>query len=195
MVELAIFGPFALLALAFMIQLGLRMNYQQEIEQQTFRHALRIAKKEGKNESPSVTMHQFRDRELPDLSSGFSFLPRVSTNASATVTWAEHLTRLEEGDPDSEPRIIVRLAKRTSPIAAAKNHDFELRSGQLKENQPLIKKINKTTTSTGHLTQSSVSGAVSTDVTDTTEMLLNTKNSSDGHLQTTVKSHPVRRNW
>ena len=47
LIEFAIMGSIALLAFTVLIQMGLRMNYQQEIQQDAFRNALRIAQNEG----------------------------------------------------------------------------------------------------------------------------------------------------
>ena len=83
LVELAIFGSLGLMALTFLIQMGLRLNYQQELQQQTFRRALLMAKCEGDGfkplvecvkrvpgvsddeESQATVLNQFRDRQMP----------------------------------------------------------------------------------------------------------------------------------
>ena len=113
--ELAVFGSVALAALAFLIQIGLQMNYQQEIDQNTFRRALQAARDEWNDdnsmdpESHSVQYYQFRNRELPDPNEGFAIMPRTMTQANATVLWGKWKTFLEAGDRSSEPKIITTI--------------------------------------------------------------------------------------
>jgi len=108
LVEFAIFGSLFLVALAFLVQIGLRMNYQQEIEQQTFRRAMSAAQQEGDEESQMTTYYQVRHRQIPDPSDGFAVQPRVRTESAATVVWSEFLTFLDRGR-DSQPRTLVHL--------------------------------------------------------------------------------------
>src|SRR3989338_365860 len=89
MIELAIFGSFAILALGFLIQIGLRQNFQQEIEQTAFRRALIFAKSEGDEESQSVQYSYFRNRRAPNPSDGFAVTPRSLTQGSSTLTLRE----------------------------------------------------------------------------------------------------------
>ena len=61
LIEFAIVGSIALMALAFLIQIGLRMNYQQEMDQQTFRRAMKIAQSENAIESARISYNQYRE--------------------------------------------------------------------------------------------------------------------------------------
>ena len=109
LVEMAIIGGITLVAVGFLIQIGLRMSYQQEIEQQAFRQALRIAEGESNDrESQATSVMRFRDRHVPDPSQGVAITPRVSTQGGATVTWGRFLTFLAD-DHDSQPRIVVQV--------------------------------------------------------------------------------------
>ena len=185
LVELAITGSLVLLALAFFIQIGLRMNYQQELEQQTFRRALREAKSEGTEESAAIVINHFRDRQVPDPSFGFALMPRTSTNASATVTWGEHLTTLSD-DRDSQPRILVVL----------NNKEKEFRSEDFQENKDLIKHIHKEfQTINAHAEQTPLVTSLETDTREVTTLTLNTKPGVDDNIQSTLNSPPIRRNW
>ncbi len=112
--EFAVMGGIALMALTFLIQIGLRMNYQQELEQDTFRRALAEARAEWNddnskdNESHSVQYYQLRNRELPDPGQGFAIMPKTLTQANATVLWGKWKTHLGD-DLDSLPKIIVEV--------------------------------------------------------------------------------------
>jgi hypothetical protein len=173
LLEFAIFGTLALTALAFLIQLGLRANYQQEVEQQTFRRALRIAKGEDEVESQAVQVLQFRDRQIPDPSMAFSIMPRTLSQAGASVTWAEHLTALDDKDERSEPLIVFRV-NQTERNYRAKDFQSAGRS-------PVL--IDREMTSAGTITQTGVEGsgakaAESVTTGQTTTITLNGKSVS-----------------
>lgn len=192
MVEFAITGSLALVALALLIQVGLRANYQQEIDQQTFRRAQRIAQNEGDEESQAIVLTHFRDRQVPNPSLGFVLTPRMSTQSNATVTWGEWLTFLAE-DRDSQPRIEILVNDtqqtfRSEDIRKASSADESVDCGSYyfdciegcddgddacrdacrdaEESQcvdvPFVKKIEKSLTGTSSLTQGGVSGTIGT---------------------------------
>jgi len=164
-----------------MIQIGLRMNYQQEIEQQTFRRALRVAKNEGDEESQAIQYQHFRDRQVPNPSQGFAIMPRTTSQASASVTWGEWLTYLSD-DRDSQPRIIVHL----------NDTQREFRSEDLKKDEPLVHRIDKTIASTGQIQQSNSASKLNTQTTEQTTMTLNTNNNDQVSSTLTSK---VDFNW
>ncbi len=132
LIEVTLFGSLALVALSLLIQYGLRMNYQQELEQQTFRRALLYAKCEdednhfmpsvrcgastttGQPESAATSLQQFRDRQMPSPTLGFGIMPRVTTSAASTVTWGERLTQLGD-ERSSQARIVLQLNGNEAP--------------------------------------------------------------------------------
>ena len=181
LIEFAIVGSLALLALAFLIQIGLRMNYQQEIEQQTFRRALRVAQNEGEEESQAIQYQHFRNRQIPDPSQGFAIMPRTTSQASATVTWGEGLTFLAD-DRDSQPRIIVHLD----------DTEREFRSEDLQDDQPLVGHIRKEIQSASEIQQDNSASRLNTTTTETTTMTLNTNNNDP--ISSTLTSD-VNFNW
>ncbi len=147
MIEVAVMGSLALAALSLLIHMGLRMNYQQQIEQETFRQALGTAK----NGDPvqAVVVYQFRNRIMPDPSFGLPIRPRIQTQASAAVTWHPRLTKLEENDRASLPLIRVEL---DGGGADYRSEDL-IDDGEPDKKKPLIANIHKTTTATGDLHQ------------------------------------------
>ena len=186
LVELAIFGSLGLMALTFLIQMGLRLNYQQELQQQTFRRALLMAKCEGDGfkplvecvkrvpgvsddeESQATVLNQFRDRQMPNPSLGFGIRPRTTTAASATVTWGERLTFLGD-DRDSQPRLVVQL----------NDQRRSYRSEDVIESQPFVKEITKTlVTDKAELKQIGSVTGLSTQTTETTDLHLGTNRDS-----------------
>lgn len=181
LIEFAILGSLGLLALAFLIQIGLRANYQQEMEQHAFRRALAAAQAEGDTESQSIQVQAFRDRQVPNPSQGFAIMPRTLSSGAGTVTWGELLTLLDDAR-DSQPRIIVELndARR------------EFRSEDLKKDEPLIHFIHKTLDSQGTMTQDNAGSDLDTSTTETTDLEFNTKSPST--LSSTTHSN-VRFDW
>ncbi|MBI3321999.1 MAG: hypothetical protein HYZ91_07025 [Candidatus Omnitrophica bacterium] len=165
MIEFAIIGSTALVALAFLIQIGLRMNYQQEIEQQTFRLALSRAQDEGDEESQAILYQHIRDREIPDPSSEPTIMPRTSTQASSAVTWGEYLTFLAD-DRDSQARVVVHV--NDTRADDFRSGDFE--GGE--KDAPLVSAIHNQFTNTGQLTQTSGTSNLSSSSSASTTLTL-----------------------
>lgn len=175
LIEMALIGTIAVAALGFLIQIGLGLNYEQENDQNAFRRALLMAKCEGDEQEPSnwcntrvppgvsfsdesqaTTMLRMRDRKLPNPSIGFGLVPSTLTMGSATATWGERLTFLDDST-DSQPRVVVRV------------NDFPdmlYRSGDFPHNQPIVRNIEKTTQMIGTLAQTDSTGSA-TDATTT----------------------------
>ncbi len=177
MIELAVMGSLSLMALALLIQMGLRMNYQQEIEQQTFRQAQKVAK--TGDPVQAVVIYQIRNRIMPNPSFGMPIRPRVQTQASSSVTWHPRLTRLQNKDRPSEPLIRVELDD-WRPGKGGTREDYRsddlIDDGGPEKKEPIIAKIRKTTTVTpnSYIRQSGSGGTLSTsaDVTSTEDTTL-----------------------
>ncbi|MCI0529741.1 MAG: hypothetical protein L0Y56_20050 [Nitrospira sp.] len=168
LMEFTIVGAIALLALTFLIQIGLRANFQQEIDQQSFRRAMQISQsgiEDDDTESQAIVFHNIRHRQTPDPSAGLGFMPRVPSQGGGVVTWGEWLTFLAD-DEDSQPRIVVQLNKTRA----------EFRSGGFPDNQPFATRIANTTDRSGTIDQTGSGGGIATslsqDQTDTTQMTL-----------------------
>lgn len=129
LLELAIFGTLALLALGFLIRIGLLVNYRQEIQMNTFRRALAAADADAKAGNPTVQVDylHLRDRLVPDPST-FGIMPRAQAQGSSSVLWGNQglpgamITPLGQpatgagpaGIPRTEqPKTIVRLNEKT----------------------------------------------------------------------------------
>ena len=182
MIELAIFGSFAILALGFLIQIGLRQNFQQEIEQTAFRRALVLAQEEDM-ESQSIQYNYFRNRRLPNPADGFGVTPRSLTQAGATVTWGEWLTYLTD-DRDSQPRIIVSLDDQDT---------IDARSEDFPEGEPLVKHIHKDLSGSAQIGQVNSSGLSSASTSSSSENTTLTL-SSDATAQSTMDT-TISRDW
>ena len=174
MIEFAVMASIALMALALLIQVGLRMNYQQEIEQQTFRRALRSSAgydttdSQGnpvQNRPPqSVTYIHYRDRQIPDPSDGFALMPRMTTEAQSSVVWARFLSFLT-GDSESKPRTVVNLND------TIKTFNADDLTGQ----PSLVSDIDRRIQSSGGIVTTRSGTGLVTTTTDDTTMTLNTK--------------------
>lgn len=192
MIELAIFGSLALLALAFLIQIGLRQNFQQEIEQTAFRRALRVAHSENKEivgslgwntieeESQAISYNYFRNRRLPNPSDGFAVAPRSLTQGSGTVTWGEWLTYLTD-DRDSQPRIIVNLDDQQA---------LDARSEDFPKDQPLVRHIHKDLNGAAQIEQWPTETSQASISSETTEVTL-----SGGETVSSSQDTNISRAW
>lgn len=165
LIEFAIIGSLGLLAMAFLIQMGLRMYYQQELEQQTFRWALRTARNldEPSRRGPeSVSFVHLRNRQVPDPSDGFAMMPRVATQAQSTVTWGRFLT-FQTDDRESKPRLVLRVD----------DAEVWFPTEEIPEGAPLIRGISTTTRARGTSSQTNAASALSTTTTQETSVQLN----------------------
>lgn len=102
--ELAVFGVMCLAALGFLIRIGMKANYDQEIRMAAFRRAMAAAQADNGTDADSVgTLYEYlADRQMPDPNDGFMMLPRARTEASAYVEWGDRLTMAYgDGDPST----------------------------------------------------------------------------------------------
>lgn len=136
MAELAVFGYIGILALSFIIQMGLRMNYDQEIRMNTFRRTLVDALNDNlpatatgrdpRDGSYTTSYHHFRDRQMPNPAGGFGLILRERTAAEADVTWGNYLTY---ASPDltkglnSQQRVIVQVNESRAHCATGGHED------------------------------------------------------------------------
>ncbi len=202
LVELAIIGSISLLAMAFFIQVGLRMNYDQEITQNSFRRALLFAKCEGDekeptnwcsrrvpfevnlgDESQAIAYNRFRNRRMPNPSVGFGVKPTTLISSRATVTWGERLTFLGN-DSDSEPRVVVKLNDDPPRL---------LRSGDFRNPSAPFRSIEKRTDASGTVSQGTSGSTLIAQTTETTTINLNTPN--DDKISSTTFSLDTNQAW
>lgn len=103
LVELATFGSLLLFCLALLLHFGLQMNYQQNIQMQTFRKGLKMAYyKSGPSSTTSLTM--IKDKPVVDPRDRWGFPDRVPVGGSASVTWDNNLNAIFVGDVNENPR-------------------------------------------------------------------------------------------
>src|SRR3989338_5082023 len=79
LVELAVFGSILLAALGFLLRVGMKMNYDQEIRMATFRRALAAAHADNgtDQDAMAVLYYYMSDRQMPDPGDGMMSLPRA----------------------------------------------------------------------------------------------------------------------
>ena len=167
MLEFAVMASVALLALGLLIQIGLRMNYQQEIEQQTFRRAMRAAVNfdvTGRRPPQAVTYYHYRDRQMPDPSDGFAMMPRMTTESRSMSVWGKFLSFLARDD-DSRPRVVVNL---NGTQAVFNSDDLTGQAG-------LVDKIARGVHSEGGIITTNQGTNLVTTTTTNATMTLNTK--------------------
>lgn len=101
MVETAVFGAIAVAALGFLIRVGLRVNYDQEIRMGAFRRALHAAHADNGTDADAVATlyHYIAHRQLPDPEDGSAAMHRVRTAGDGFVVWGDRLT-FAYGDGD-----------------------------------------------------------------------------------------------
>jgi hypothetical protein len=176
LVEFAIFGSLALLALAFLIQIGLEINYQQEIDQGAFRRALVEGKEEGDYESQNLTYIMVRERQMPDPSQPFAIMPRRRTEAASTVVWGERLAHLAD-EYESEPRTILDFnrTKVGADFPEWRHSDEIDEPGGQGEHKPWLAKSRTDGVSTGTSWENPTDTGLGTVSTEITTLTLNNR--------------------
>ena len=199
LVEFTIFGSLALLALGFLIRIGLSSNYQQDIEQETFRLALQTAKSEGDTESQSTSYDRIRNRLIPDPGQPIASMTRIPTEAQSSAVWGEYLTFISD-DREHHSRILLHL--NDTPKKEFRAEDFQKiivgvddekhdknDTGHDKA-KPTIDSIHKEVTvkDTSQVTQTNAKSTQHLDSTEDTTLTLNTKKNDQvtSHLTTTT---------
>lgn len=113
--EFGIMAGIVLAALAFLVRVGMKMNYDQEIRMASFRRAMAAAQADNGTDRDAMgtTVHYISHRRMPNPSDGFRLMPRNRTEASAFVEWGDRLSFAFEhrGNPlgyQTQPKIVVR---------------------------------------------------------------------------------------
>ena len=112
LLELAIFGGIVLAGLGFLIRIGMKMNFDQEIRMAAFRRALAAAYADNCTKDDAMgTAYYYRvDRQMPNPTDGFLAMPRSKSEAGAFVEWGDRLTfASKDRNPKTQPRLVVRL--------------------------------------------------------------------------------------
>lgn len=137
--ELATFGSVLLFCLALLIHFGLQMNYQQNVQMQAFRKALKLAYyKQGPNSQASLTM--IKDKPAVDPRDRWGFADRVSIGGSAAVTWSNTLNGVYVNDisetPDDRdmPRTFIEVNKKTDADNAQIKDGMGLADAEINDN-------------------------------------------------------------
>jgi hypothetical protein len=90
MVELSVCGAILLLCLGALVQYGMVANYQQSMQMQAFRKAIRVAyHKHGPGSGSSVAMTH--DKRIPDASDPFGLGKRTPISGGGGVTFDANL--------------------------------------------------------------------------------------------------------
>ena len=104
LVELATFGTILLLCLGVLIQYGMHANYQQSLQMQAFRKAMRAAYyKSGPAASTSIQM--IHDKAIPDPRDPWGFAERSGIGAGASVIWDSNMQGIYIEDYSDTPEI------------------------------------------------------------------------------------------
>jgi|GEM_PF-4891372 len=102
LIELAFFGSILLLCLSMLLRYGMQANYQQNIQMQAFRKAMKAAYyKSGPAANISLTM--VKDKSIPDPQDPWGFGERFPMGAGASVAWDSNIQALYIDDFSESP--------------------------------------------------------------------------------------------
>jgi len=108
--ELAVFGTVLLFCLALLIQFGLQINYQQNIQMQAFRKAQKLAYyKQGPGSPTSLVL--IKDKPVVDPRDRWGFADRTPIGSGANITFSNTLDSVYTNnfDPPPNPRDLPRV--------------------------------------------------------------------------------------
>ena len=91
--ELAVAGAIFLFCLALLIQFGLQLNYQQNMQMQAFRKAQKIAYYE-QGPSSSASYAVVKDKPVVDPRDRWGFADRIPMGSGAQVSWDNSLNSI-----------------------------------------------------------------------------------------------------
>lgn len=119
LLELAVFGSILLFVLGLFIQYGMRMNYQQRLQMQTFRKALKRASEVG-GTYRYVTWLTLEDKPLPEAQGQFGIASRSPYSSAASGVWSQDLyAEFEYGKEEDLPRIELEINQKRYTFTTA----------------------------------------------------------------------------
>jgi len=178
--ELAVMGTLALMALGFLIQLGLQLGFQQEIDQETFRASMATTHAFLFDPPITVQYMQFRDRQIPDVEQGFGIMPRTLTSSDVGLTWSSHLHLTAEGDRDSMPLTVVNV---NGTVGQFREEDLDVGA----PTDPLLTKVNRQLNANGTVTQpNATSSSTNTNTNQSTTVTLKNGSQVTGAIGSNV---------
>ena len=97
--ELAIFGSLLVLALAFLVRIGLRFNFQDDLTMRSFRNAMRDAhpRMSRKTQVPSIDYTIMEDHQVPTPGDPFGLSQRTRFTGQTHLVYGSHLFRAQQG--------------------------------------------------------------------------------------------------
>lgn len=129
-VELSIFGAIFLMVLAALISYGLKYNYIQRAEMQTFRTAMKIA---ADPDHGSASYMMIQDRHIPDPVESFGIGSVLPVVTSASVTRTNQMDSMAER-ASSLPSVVYDIQSvREDGVASTPNRLILLNSGWRQE--------------------------------------------------------------
>lgn len=200
LVELAVFGAIALAALGFLIRVGMRMNYDQEIRMAAFRRSLAAARADNGTwqDALGTLFHQIADRQMPNPSDGFLTLPRTRTEASGFAEWGDRLTfayDIDEGDRGrlTQPLYVVRSNNTEQRFRADDfPRDINFRIGRIgvyiDAFESITREASTKNRSNATITQNNTSSGVASNTRTTSSTTVNTRPGVDGRVPSSVSS-------
>jgi len=133
LVELASLGTILIFCLAMLIQYGMQANYQQNLQMQAFRRAMRAAYyKTGP--ASTVSLSVTRDQGIPDPRDQWGFADRQPMGATASATWgtnvnADYIENYSQTPQQRDlPRSIIEINN------TADTHTLGLTAGDFSDN-------------------------------------------------------------
>ncbi len=206
MVELAIFGAVGIAALAFLINVGMRLNYDQEIRMAAFRQALAAAHADNgtDQDAPGTVFHYILQRQAPNPGDGMMLLPRMRTEASAFVEWGDRFTfafeRSDFAHEDigykTQPLIVVRSdGQQVSYHQDDQLHDIVMGPLTFEAAQGIVNKSITTADVSGTITQTGAGSQLTSGGQTCTTTTLNTFDAGPPSVSSCVPTGAGAQPW
>ncbi|MFH1691004.1 MAG: hypothetical protein ABIC68_00320 [Candidatus Omnitrophota bacterium] len=116
MIELSIFGAIFLMILAVLVSYGLKYDYMQKAQMETFRTAMKIA---ADPDQGSATYMKIQDKHVPDAAEALGIGSVAPVVTSASVTRTNEMDALAESAASLSPIVYDVQTTRENGVSAA----------------------------------------------------------------------------
>jgi hypothetical protein len=185
MMEVAVLGSILVFTIATCVRIGLRFNYQQELQQNAFRNALRTARDTNKpddvQQSYNYTIMQ--DRQVPNPGDHLNLGSRNRFAAGSSVVYGRFL--FSATDEDQDPLFVFDINNTEHEFNYHELWDPEQDDNA--DNEPLIAETRREVAgASGRITKTETGGSITTvQETDVVENVTTVFNTQEGLVEFT----------
>lgn len=196
MLEVAVLGSILVFSLATLLRVGMRFNYQQQLQQDAFRKALQTAQT---NNTAAKTVQSYKylniqDRQVPNPADPFAVSARTRFGSSSTITYGRFLFETMGGSKKENDQRTGQTVLQVDD--QTRNYRDDELSDPDDENHdddpPLFATVTRSTTvpATGSIEKTESGGAITTtrdsSVTEQIDTVINKRDNAQETITSTL---------